>query len=197
MDLFETLKQAPIWSAPKTFKRGDYLHRSGAINSRIYWVEEGLFRVYSLVEEQEYEVRFGYQGDLLSVLDSYIKNEPSRFSIQALRASVIRETTKEQFERFLQSEPGLVSFWMQGLYQLIYDLLEREQDLMIAEPKKRLERVLKRSPRLFQEVPHKYIAGYLRMSPETLSRLLNSWFEARFGISVDSTFALWSAYKTI
>ena len=45
---------------------------------------------------------------------------------------------------------------------------------MIADPRQRLQRVLGRSPRLFQEVPHKYIASYLRMSPETLSRLLNS-----------------------
>jgi len=43
-----------------------------------------------------------------------------------------------------------------------------------------LERVLTRSPQLFQEIPHKYIAAYLRMSPETLSRLLNSWFQSRF-----------------
>ncbi|MEO0734297.1 MAG: Crp/Fnr family transcriptional regulator, partial [Bacteroidota bacterium] len=32
-------------------------------------------------------------------------------------------------------------------------------------------RVLARSPRLFQEIPAKYIANYLRMTPETLSRI--------------------------
>ena len=52
--------------------------------------------------------------------------------------------------------------------------MEREHDLMLADPKMRLERVRQRSPQLFQEVPHKYIAAYLRMSPETLSRLMNT-----------------------
>ncbi len=49
--------------------------------------------------------------------------------------------------------------------------MEREQDLLINSPEERYRRVLKRSPQLFQEVPHKYIAAYLRMPPETLSRV--------------------------
>ena len=57
---------------------------------------------------------------------------------------------------------------------LIYTQLEREKDILISSPHTRYERVLKRSPQVFQYVPHKYIASYLRMSPETLSRLKKS-----------------------
>ncbi len=60
------------------------------------------------------------------------------------------------------------------MIQLIYEQLEREKDILIHSPRKRYERVLKRSPQLFQEIPHKYIASYLRMSPETLSRIKKS-----------------------
>ncbi len=49
--------------------------------------------------------------------------------------------------------------------------LEREIDILTKSPKERYERVLRRSPQLFQEIPNKHIANYLRMSPETLSRL--------------------------
>jgi hypothetical protein len=41
----------------------------------------------------------------------------------------------------------------------------------LPEPERRLARLLKRSPHIFQLVPKKYIASYLRMTPETLSRL--------------------------
>jgi CRP/FNR family transcriptional regulator, anaerobic regulatory protein len=57
---------------------------------------------------------------------------------------------------------------------LIVQQIEREVDLLTASPTERLARVLKRSPNLFQEVPLKYIASYLRMTPETLSRIRNS-----------------------
>jgi CRP-like cAMP-binding protein len=60
------------------------------------------------------------------------------------------------------------------LEQLVLQQMEREQDLLITSPVERYQRVLERSPMLFQEVPHKYIAAYLRMSPETLSRIKKS-----------------------
>ena len=54
------------------------------------------------------------------------------------------------------------------------DYEELENDLIIYSPQKRFERVFKRSPQLFQEIPQKYIASYLRMTPETLSRILKN-----------------------
>lgn len=47
-------------------------------------------------------------------------------------------------------------------------LLEREIDLLEPDPAQRYQMVLARSPQLFQHVPLRYIASYLRMSSETL-----------------------------
>ena len=58
--------------------------------------------------------------------------------------------------------------------QLILQQLEREKDILTSSPIERYKRVLKRSPQLFQEIPNKYIADYLRMTPETLSRIKKS-----------------------
>ena len=48
------------------------------------------------------------------------------------------------------------------------------KDILINSPMDRFQRVFKRSPQLFQEIPNKHIASYLRMTPETLSRLKKS-----------------------
>lgn len=64
--------------------------------------------------------------------------------------------------------------WMKILENLLLQQIEREIDILTNSPKERYLRVLKRSPLLFQEIPHKHIANYLRMSPETLSRLKKS-----------------------
>ncbi len=173
-DLFQILKSADIWSESIPLKRSEYLGNSGTTDQNVYWVEEGVLRISSTDAEREYGMRFAYSGELFSRLDSYIKAVPSRYQVQALRKTNLRAATKVDFEHTLKRHEGLSELWQEGLYQLIYDMLEREDDLMINDPQLRLNRVLKRSPRLFQEVPHKYIASYLRMSPETLSRLLNS-----------------------
>jgi hypothetical protein len=49
--------------------------------------------------------------------------------------------------------------------------MEHEIDLLLPDPAQRLARMRQRSPHIFQVVPRKYLASYLRMTPETLSRL--------------------------
>lgn len=75
---------------------------------------------------------------------------------------------------WIRSNSNHQRLWDSLLQNLILQQLEREKDLLIKSPKERYVRVLQRSPRLFQEIPNKYIATYLGMSPETLSRLKKS-----------------------
>lgn len=80
---------------------------------------------------------------------------------------------KKQWDTFLEAADNR-SVWSRMLENLVVQQLEREVDILTASPKERYERVLARSPRLFQEIPGRNIANYLRMSPETLSRLKKS-----------------------
>ena len=64
--------------------------------------------------------------------------------------------------------------YIELLEAMVLQQMDREIDLLTVSPVERLNRVLLRSPHLFQEIPLKYIASYLRMTPETLSRIRNS-----------------------
>lgn len=172
-DLIVKITKANIWSEPLSLKRGEHLSEAGKVDQKVYWIKEGCLQFNLLADGEEQSIRFAYPGNMVSVLDSYISGTASKYSLQALRKSEVQFCTKQVFEAYLKSE-NLQEVWNQSLYQLILEMMEREQDLLLNSPADRLNRVLKRSPRLFQEVPHKYIASYLRMSPETLSRLLNS-----------------------
>ena len=74
----------------------------------------------------------------------------------------------------LDNNKELKASWIQILGVLLLDSMEREIDILTKSPQARYQRVLNRSPRLFQEIPNKYIASYLNMTPETLSRLKKS-----------------------
>ena len=50
-------------------------------------------------------------------------------------------------------------------------MMAREVELHLASNAERYERLLKRSPKLLQLIPQRYVASYLKMEPETLSRL--------------------------
>ena len=99
--------------------------------------------------------------------------KPSELYIQAIKKSLIKVIPKEQIDNFLKTESNQ-NLWTKILENLVIQQMEREIDILTNSPKERYERVLRRSPQLFQEIPHRHIANYLRMSAETLSRLKKS-----------------------
>lgn len=153
--------------------RNEFLKVKDSIDTNIYFIESGSLRVFVLDEYEEQIIRFGYKENLIVSLDCFLTGKPSNLSIQAIKKSVVKVITKQQFEHFLKTETNR-DLWIKILEDLVIQQMEREVDILTNSPKERYERVLKRSPQLFQEIPNKYIASYLRMSAETLSRLKKS-----------------------
>lgn len=156
-----------------TLQRNEYLKVKGSIDTNIYFIESGSLRVFVLDDCEEQTIRFGYKDNLVVSLDSYLTGKPSDFFIQAIKRTVVKIITKQQLQMFLKTENN-ITWWTTILESLVLQQLEREVDILTTSPKSRYERVLKRSPQLFQEIPLRHIANYLRMSPETLSRLKKS-----------------------
>jgi len=170
--LHDYLTQRGLWHETLDLKRGDHLHFAGDTNTDVYYVEAGTLRSYVLVNGGEEQViRFGYQGDFLTALDTFFSGGPTILYAAALRKSRIRVVRKYVYEEHVRGNPDLSALWQQTLSWMITGQLEREIDLLTNDPAERYRRVLARSPRLFQEIPAKYIANYLRMTPETLSRV--------------------------
>jgi CRP-like cAMP-binding protein len=156
-----------------SLERNDYLKVSGSADTNVYYVESGSLRVFVLDDCEEQIIRFGYTDDLIASLDSFFSEKPSELYIQAIKKTVVRVIPKQEIDTFLQRDSNRL-LWANMLESLIIQQLEREIDILTTSPKERYLRVLKRSPRLFQEIPNRYIANYLRMSAETLSRLKKS-----------------------
>ncbi len=151
-------------------ERNEFLKVKGTIDTNIYFVESGSLKIFVLDDCEEQIIRFGYKNNLIASLDSFLTGKPSEFFIQAIKKTVLKVITKKQLEQFLQ-EKSDSTWWIKTLEGLVLQQLEREIDILTSSPKERYKRVLERSPQLFQEIPNRYIANYLRMSPETLSRL--------------------------
>jgi len=156
-----------------TINRNEFLKVKGSIDTNLYYIASGSLRIFVLDEYEEQTIRLGYKENLVVSLDSFLTNKPSNLFIQAIKKTVVKVITKPQIEQFLETEKNR-AIWTKILETLVIQQMEREIDLLTNSPKERYERVLKRSPQLFQEIPNRHIANYLRMSAETLSRLKKS-----------------------
>lgn len=171
--LLSALDRAQAWESRLDLKRGDLLKEANTTDTHIYRVQSGSLRVFVVDGHEEHTIRLAYRGNIIVALDSFFTEQPSDMVIEALKRSTIDCISKPAFFAFLELH-NLQSTWNATLPILILQQMERERDLLTASPTERYHRVLKRSPQVFQEIPHKYIAAYLRMTPETLSRLQKS-----------------------
>lgn len=172
--LLETLNKQNLWDATIELKRNDFLTTKGKINTDLYLVLNGSFRLFIIDETEERTIRFGYKNNLITSLDSFLNEQPSDFYIQALKSATVKSINKLKFMNFINSSNENIKTWQLILESFVLQQMERERDILTTSPIERYNRVLKRSPQLFQEIPNKYIASYLRMTPETLSRIKKS-----------------------
>lgn len=172
--LEETIAHLPSIGKVAEWERGGILLAAGQVERQIHYVEKGLIRLVLQAESEEHTIRFGYQGSLIVSISSFLRQEPSQFFMEAIRKSLVWAIEKETWEEFVAENASRKAWYLELMEEIVSQHVEREIDLLTASPQERLNRVLQRSPALFQEVPSKYIASYLRMSPETLSRIRNS-----------------------
>lgn len=169
LELFQDILKKKI-----VLKRNEYLKLPGKVDSNIYFIESGSLKISIENEDSEQIIRFGYDGNIIVSLDSFITGKASDFSIQAIKKTELWQADKKDFFQKVYSSPENMKIYIQMIEDLVLQQMERERDLLIESPKERYLRVFKRNPKLFQIIPNKHIANYLRMSPETYSRLKKS-----------------------
>ncbi len=174
IESFSTLVKNHSASQQVTLARNEYLIEAGATEKNIYYVLSGTLRVFMTDESEEHTIRFAYPATLFMALDSFLSGKPTRYSIQAIKRCQLLALPMAVFHEILDNDTTYRALYQTVLEQFVLQQMEREEDLLTSSPSERYRRVLNRSPHLFQEVPNKYIASYLRMTPETLSRLKKS-----------------------
>ncbi|MBL7952997.1 MAG: Crp/Fnr family transcriptional regulator [Flavobacteriales bacterium] len=160
----------PCWKRYR-FQRGAYISRAGSVEDHFYIVEEGVQRLYIEHDGAEICLGFSYGNSWTGDFDSFVRRSPGRFQVQALSDSVLLGITYADLNRLYETVPVMERFGRRILEEQVVGRATREIEQIALSAEERLDRFLQRSPHLLQLVSQKDIASYLRMTPETFSRL--------------------------
>ncbi len=156
---------------PVRIKRYDHYLKEGQVESRIAYIAKGIFRFYNLKDGDEITSDFLFENSFMTSYNSFITQQPSKLSIQALEDADIlfidyntihkKYNESHNFERIgrLLAEK---TFIVSSLHLLSF---------LNDSAEERYSNLIKKDPRLVQHIPLHYIASYLGISAETLSRI--------------------------
>lgn len=142
-------------------KKGHIIQHKGELNTKVYYVKEGLLRSYSIDEKGKEHIYMFAPEDWI-IADSQPADVPCDLFIDALEDSIL-----ETHEKII--EPNKIN--VEALIKRLTVLQKRVIMLMSSTAIERYEHFEKTYPGIIQRVPQKMIASYLGITPEALSKV--------------------------
>lgn len=156
---------------PVKYGKGEMILTEGEVCRGISYIEKGLVRQFYNKNGKEVTEHLGVDHTIFMCIESLFKEEPTRLQVEALEATLVYILPKSKLEA-----AAIRNVNIQMLYRKILEesLIQSQvhADLMRFEtaPNK-YKRLCELSPLVVLRAPLTYIASYLQMTPETLSRI--------------------------
>lgn len=154
-----------------TVRHGESIIQQGKVSNYLVFVVEGLFRVTFRYGDTEETLCFGVAGDPYCSMHSYYADAPAQYSFEAIEDSRCLVIDFEHFKVLKNKYPDLLRWSEQVLMEQIYALERRYAHLGTYDAYTRYTTLLKMRSEIINRIPLKYIAQYIKVQPETLSRL--------------------------
>ncbi len=154
------------------FPKKTMLLDQNQVCDKIFFIASGLLRIYFSDERgEEKTFHFCMENTFATDYESFLKNIPSNFSIQALENSVVIIVTHEMLQSLYVTLRDGEKLGRLITEDYFFMLNEKIKAFYMHSPMERYKAMNIQFPGLMQRVPQYYIASYLNISPVHLSRL--------------------------
>lgn len=155
----------------KTFDKGELLTRAGDVENYMYFLLEGVTRIFQMKNGIEYTLRFNFPICAFNSYSSYITQLPSLINVEAIsKVKVFRMSYKGI--QSLYDEAKMADRIGRRILELLYVQREmKELQMHSKTAEDNYIELLQSNNNLVKEIPQKYIASYLGITPESLSRI--------------------------
>jgi CRP-like cAMP-binding protein len=155
----------------KFVRKGDHFLNPGQVSRHFAFIDSGLVMHYGLHDGVEIPCNFSMEGDWMGSLKSFTTGSPTEVAIKALEDCWIREMTGGQLQQLFLSSPRWLLFKNELVQRVFFNITQHNADFAKLDAKARYYKFMKERPDLINRVPQYYIAAYLGIKPQSLSRI--------------------------
>lgn len=137
----------------------------------VWFVEQGLFRTYRIISGEDATFRFFLSGEFFSDYQSYLTNTPATLSVQSLTNGTALVFKKDDILELYDTYPRLERLGRIMAEHTYLYIVERLKQFQVDDLETRYTKLISSAPELFQSVPLHYIASFLGVKPQSLSRI--------------------------
>lgn len=167
----DTLKALFAITEPVTLDRNNALLPFEKVCSHLYFVNSGFLRIYYLKNGREVTEWFADEGGFCFSIESYFTQTPSVLCIEALEPSTVLRISKEGLDRLKKENLAVANLLITMYSGSLVLSQQRMNSIQFESAKERYLHLEKHHPNIILKAPLQYIASYLGITSETLSRI--------------------------
>lgn len=152
-------------------RRREWLLCEGQICKNAYFINSGCLRYYHVIGGEEITGQFFFEGSWYTDYASYLSESPSKQYIQAIEKTEVLVLSKIDLYRLFDENVKFERFGRLMAENAFLGLRQRTDMLANQDPEERYLKLIADRPKLFERVPQHYIASYLGIKPQSLSRI--------------------------
>lgn len=152
-------------------KKGEFLLRAGEVCKHVTFINKGFVRIYNIVHDEELTINFAFEGNFTTDFASLLPRKPSTDYIVAMEDLEVLQLHYDDKQKLYDQAMVWQKFGRLIVEYILLFIVERNKALLFTTPEERYLKLIKERPKVMANVPLKYIASYLGVTPEALSRI--------------------------
>ena len=156
---------------PIKYGKGEKILQEGEICRNISYIERGLIRQFYFKNGKEVTEHLGVDHSIFMCIESLFKEEPTRLQVEALEPTLVYALPKARLEAAAMRNVNIQMLYRKILEESLIQSQIHADLVRFESAPNRYKRLCDLNPQVVLRVPLTYIANYLQMTPETLSRI--------------------------
>ncbi|CEN36351.1 MULTISPECIES: Crp/Fnr family transcriptional regulator [Capnocytophaga] len=147
------------------------LEREGKPTQFLYFINKGFVRVYHIDNGEDRTTQINCPSRFITSFQSFITHTPAYDNVQTITDCELLRISKSKLDD-LNKKISHWNIFREKLYQtsLMFNE-ERNRDMILLNAEGRYKKLMKTQPEILKNVPLQFIASYIGIKPESLSRI--------------------------